>query len=235
MKKIISKIVLESDTKIGRIFDIFIQSLIILSLLSISVESLPNLTQNQREIINIFEEISLIIFAVEFFIRLFFTKPFTKYLFSFFGIVDLIAILPFFLSTGIDLRSARIFRLFRIFRIFKLLKYNTAINRLQTAFLEIKNELIIFLIGTLFLLYISAIGIYYFESEVQPEHFKSVFHSLWWAVTTLTTVGYGDMYPITIGGKIFTTFVVFIGMGMVAVPTGLFASALSKSFKKNNE
>ena len=73
--------------------------------------------------------------------------------------------------------------------------------------------------------------IYYFEHQVQPDLFKSILHSMWWAVTTLTTVGYGDMYPVTVGGKLFTTLIVFIGMGMVAVPTGLFASALSKTFK----
>ena len=116
--------------------------------------------------------------------------------------------------------------------VFKLFKYNNAIHRLTDAFKSIKNELIVFIIGTIFLLYVSAVGIYYFENPAQPEAFKSVFHSLWWAVTTLTTVGYGDMYPITIGGKLFTTFIVFIGMGMVAVPTGLLASALSKTFNK---
>ncbi|MAX69395.1 MAG: voltage-gated potassium channel, partial [Flavobacteriales bacterium] len=74
--------------------------------------------------------------------------------------------------------------------------------------------------------------IYYFENQAQPEQFKSVFHSLWWSVTTLTTVGYGDMYPITVGGRIFSTIIVFIGLGLVAVPTGLIASALTKSINK---
>ena len=82
------------------------------------------------------------------------------------------------------------------------------------------------------MLYISAIEIYYFETPDQPEAFKSVFHSLWWAVTTLTTVGYGDMYPITVGGKLFTTLIVFIGMGMVAVLTGSLASALTRTLIK---
>ena len=145
----------------------------------------------------------------------------------------MLAILPFYIASGVDLRSIRVFRLFRLFRIFKLFKYNSAIDRLSEAFKSIKNgELIIFIVGTIFLLYVSAVGIYYFENPEQPEAFKSVFHSLWWAVTTLTTVGYGDMYPITVGGKLFTTMIVFIGMGMVAVPTGLLASALSQTFKR---
>ena len=122
-----------------------------------------------------------------------------------------------------------------MFRIFKLLKYNSAIDRLLFAFREIKKELFIFLIATIFLLYVSSVGIYYFENEAQPDQFNSVFHSMWWAVATLTTVGYGDVYPITLGGKIFTTFIVFIGMGLVAVPTGLLASALAKTIGEDKQ
>ena len=144
------------------------------------------------------------------------------------------AILPFFLSSGIDLRSIRIFRLMRLFRILKLFKYSDALRRLSTAFKSIRSELVIFTVATLFLLNVSAVGIYYFENPAQPEEFKSIFHSLWWSVTTLTTVGYGDMYPVTFGGKIFATLIVYIGIGMVAVPTGLLASAFSESFNKKN-
>ena len=89
--------------------------------------------------------------------------------------------------------------------------------------------MVLFGLTALVLVYLSAVGIYYFESTAQPEKFKSVFHSLWWAVTTLTTVGYGDAYPITLGGRIFTFFILVIGLGIVAVPTGVFASALAKA------
>lgn len=232
MKNFLIKLVIESDSKIGRRFDIFIQLLILLSLFSFSVETLPNLSKSTTELLNFIEIITIVIFSIELLLRLFLTSPPFKYIFSFYGIIDFLAVIPFYLSIGVDLRSVRVFRLFRLFRIFKLFKYSSAIDRLVLAFKEIKKELIIFLIGTIFFIYVSSIGIYYFEHQVQPELFKSVFHSMWWAVTTLTTVGYGDMYPITIGGKLFTTLIVFIGMGMVAVPTGLLASALSKTFKK---
>lgn len=232
MKKFLLKVVVENDSKIGRRFDIFIQSLILLSLVSFSIETLPNLNKKVIDLLNVFELVTIVIFSIELLLRLLLTTPPFKYLFSFYGIIDFLAVIPFYLTVGIDLRSVRIFRLFRLFRIFKLFKYSSAIDRLVLAFSEIKKEITIFLIGAFFFIYVSSIGIYYFENEVQPETFKSVFHSMWWAVTTLTTVGYGDMYPITLGGKIFTTFVVFVGMGMVAVPTGLLASALSKTFKK---
>ena len=232
MRKLLLKVVIKNDSKIGRRFDIFIQSLILLSLISFSIETLPNLSDKVINFLNIFEFITIVIFSIELLLRLILTSPPFKYLFSFYGIIDLIAVIPFYLSVGVDLRSVRIFRLFSLFRIFKLFKYSSAIDRLNSAFSEIKKEITIFIIGAFFFIYVSSIGIYHFEHKVQPEIFKSVFHSMWWAVTTLTTVGYGDMYPVTTGGKIFTTIIVFIGMGMIAVPTGLFASALSKTFKK---
>lgn len=232
MRKLLLKVVIKSDSKIGRRFDIFIQSLILLSLVSFSIETLPNLSDKVINLLNIFEFITIVIFSIELLLRLILTSPPFKYLFSFYGIIDVIAVIPFYLSVGVDLRSVRIFRLLKLFRIFKLFKYSAAIDRLNSAFSEIKKEITIFIIGAFFFIYVSSIGIYHFEHKVQPEIFKSVFHSMWWAVTTLTTVGYGDMYPITTGGKIFTTIIVFIGMGMIAVPTGLFASALSKTFKK---
>ena len=223
-------IVIENNTKNGRCFDLFIQALILLSLVSFSFETLPNLEEGTKQLFNAFEIISVCIFSVEYLLRVFLSKNPYKYIFSFFGIIDLLAILPFYLASGIDLRSIRIFRLFRLFRVFKLLKYNDALDRVSDAFASVKKELVVFGVATIFLLYVAAVGIYYCENPSQPEQFKSVFHSLWWAVTTLTTVGYGDMYPITVGGKIFTTFVVFIGMGMVAIPTGLLASSFVKTF-----
>jgi voltage-gated potassium channel len=95
----------------------------------------------------------------------------------------------------------------------------------------IKQELVLFFAVTIMLLYMGGVGIYYFENSAQPEAFSSIFHSLWWSLITLTTVGYGDIYPITVGGKIFTFFILMIGLGIVAVPTGLFASAVAKARK----
>jgi voltage-gated potassium channel len=101
--------------------------------------------------------------------------------------------------------------------------------RVHRAFIIAKEELVLFGATTLILLYLASLGIYYCESQAQPEAFSSIFACMWWAVTTLTTVGYGDMYPITTGGKLFTFFILIIGLGIVAIPTGLFASALSKA------
>ena len=102
-------------------------------------------------------------------------------------------------------------------------------SKLHRAFVIAREELVLFFLVTCMMLFFAAVGIYYFEHEAQPEGFESVFDSLWWAVVTLTTVGYGDVYPITLGGRIFTFFVLMIGLGIVAVPTGLMASALGQA------
>ncbi len=104
-----------------------------------------------------------------------------------------------------------------------------AARRFHRAFIIAKEELALFLFAALIILYLAGVGIYYFEYPAQPEAFCSVFHSLWWAVATLTTVGYGDIYPVTLGGKIFTFFILIIGLGVVSIPAGMVASALSKA------
>jgi voltage-gated potassium channel len=116
-----------------------------------------------------------------------------------------------------------------LIRILKLARYSDAILRFHRAFLIAKEEILLFFFVTVIVLYLAGVGIYYFENEAQPEAFSSVFHSLWWAVATLTTVGYGDIYPVTAGGKFFTFIVLLIGLGIVSVPAGLVASALSKA------
>ncbi len=225
----IKSIVENNDTKVGRIFDLCIQSLIVLSLVTFSVETLPDLSDNTRKWLRYIEIITVVIFTTEYLLRIIVSDHRVRFIFSFYGIVDLLSILPFYIASGIDLRSIRTFRLLRLFRAFKIVRYNKAIQRFHRAFLIAKEEIILYLLITLLLLFFSAVGIYYFERDAQPEQFKSVFHSLWWAITTLTTVGYGDVHPVTTGGRIFTAFILLIGLGIVSVPAGLVASALSKA------
>ncbi len=220
---------LNSETKRGRFFAFFIQFLIIISLILFSIGTLPNLSEPTNNILYKIETGIVVFFTVEYLLRVYTAKNKLKFIFSFFGIVDLFAILPFYLSTGLDLRSLRIFRLLRLITILKLFRYSKAIRRFHRALIIAKEELILFSCVAIILLYLSAVGIYYFEHSAQPEQFKSVFHSLWWAVVTLTTVGYGDIYPITAGGRVFTFGVLMVGLGIVAVPTGLISSALSQA------
>lgn len=223
----LKSIIENNDTATGRIFDLSIQVLIIISLISFSIETIPNLSAKTIKWLRYIEYVTVALFTIEYILRVAVSGKKLKFIFSFYGLIDLFAILPFYLSTGIDLRSIRILRLLRLFRAFKLLRYSLAIQRFHRALIIAKEELVLFSITAIMLLFFSSVGIYYFENASQPEAFSSVFQSMWWAVATLTTVGYGDVYPITAGGKIFTFFVLIVGLGVIAVPTGLVASALS--------
>ena len=231
----IKAIVERNDTVPGRTFDWVMQALILFSIFSFSIETLPDLETGSRKFLHATEVVIVIIFTIEYLLRFYVADKKLSYVLSFSGLIDLIAILPFYLSSGIDLRSLRIFRMFRLFRLMKLLRFGRAMRRFSRAFVIAKEEIVLFGVVTVMLMYLSAVGIYYFEHQAQPEAFKSVIHSLWWSVTTLTTVGYGDVYPITAGGKIFTFIMLMIGLGIVAIPAGLLASALSKARMEEQE
>jgi voltage-gated potassium channel len=229
MKDKIRIIIEDNTSRKGKIFDYSIQVLILLSLIAFTIETLPNNSVQTIEILNVFELICVIIFSIEYLLRILVSKKPLKYIFSFYGIIDLLAIFPFYLKGAYDLRALRAFRIFRIFRALKLIRYNKALNRFNIAAKIVKEEMILFFIITAIFIFLASAGIYFFENKAQPESFTSVIHSGWWAIATLTTVGYGDVYPITMGGKIFTFFILLIGVGVVTVPAGLVASALSKA------
>ncbi len=210
-------------------WELFFQGIIILSLVDFALETLPDLSSNQRSAIKAVEVFTIAVFSIEYLIRVIFSRRRTKYVLGFFGIVDLVSILPFFLGLTIDLRSLRALRMLRLFRILKLARYSKAVKRFHRAFVITREEMILFGASALIMLYLSAAGIYHFEHEAQPEVFRSIFDGLWWATATLTTVGYGDAYPITAGGKFFTFVILALGLGIIAVPTALIASALSKA------
>lgn len=218
-----------TDTFGGRLFDWMVLLLIIVAVIEFSIETLPNLSPQMRGWLGQVELVITILFTIEYGLRVFASERPASYIFSFYGIIDILAILPFYLSLGVDLRSVRAFRLFRLIRLFKLTRYSDAMDRFRRAIAIAREEIVLFVIVATILIYLSAVGIYYFEHEVQPEKFASIFHSLWWATTSLTTVGYGDAFPITVGGKIFTFFVLMMGLGIIAVPPGLIATALSEA------
>ena len=224
----LKQIVEETDTRMGNVFDLTIQILIVVSAVSFAIETLPGLSSTTIRLLAISEAVIIGVFTAEYLLRLYFSQKKLSFVFSFYGLIDLAAVLPFYLALGLDLRSLRIFRLARLAILLKIFRFSKAARRFQLAFKLVKEEILVFGLFSLALIYLSAVGIYHFEHEAQPEVFVSVFDGIWWATVTLTTVGYGDVVPITTGGKVFTFFVFIVGLSMIAVPSGLVASALSK-------
>lgn len=141
-------IIEDNSTGAGRAFDLFIQALIVLSLITFSVETLPNISDETRALLRTIEVITVSIFTGEYLLRVLVSDRRTGFIFSFYGLVDVAAILPFYLATGLDMRSLRAFRLLRLFRAFKLLRYSKAMNRFHRAFLIAKEELVLFSVVT---------------------------------------------------------------------------------------
>ena len=239
MKSYLNTLLNDLDSKHGKYFAFFIQFLIVLSLVSISLESVSSLNENYQQVFRSIEIFTIAVFTVEYILRTYAAENKRKFIFSWYGVIDILAIIPFYFTllfaANVDLRVLRAFRLLRLFRIFKVVKYNKSIDRLLKAIHSIKTELVMFLIVTIITLFISASIIYMAEYDAQPDKFSSVFHSLWWAVTTLTTVGYGDMYPVTVLGKIFSFIILMLGLGIVAVPTGLISSALVEQKRNQSD
>ena len=229
MRAKLKKVVEGTETFSGKLFDWFVQSVIIFSIVGGILETVKSLTLFQIECLKIIELFSIGVFTIELILRIVVNDRGIRYLFTFYGMIDVLAIAPYYLLYAVDLRSLRVLRLFRILRLLKMTRYNRAALRFKVAFYRAKEELILFGCASLVFIFLAANGIYFFESEVQPESFGSIPECLWWAVVTLTTVGYGDSYPITAGGKFFTFLILGIGLAIVAIPSGIIATSLSES------
>ena len=222
------------------LFERFIFILIIINLFTMVIESEPDINILYSSTFFYFETFSIIIFTIEYIFRTidsFHSKK--KYNTSFFGLIDIFSILPFYFQAalGFDGRFVRIFRLFRISRILKLGRFSKSFDLLGKGIDNVKIELYLTFSIAFVLLFFSAAGIYFIENEVQPENFKSIISSFWWAVASLTGVGFEEIYPITIGGKIFGTIIALIGVGVVAVPTGIISASfveIINDYKSNN-
>lgn len=232
----------DRNDKAGMICDIFLISLILLNLVIIIAETF-DLPDSVRNTMNCLEIASVILFTIEYILRIW-TSPYhypdmrpalarLKYIFSFMAIVDLLAILPFYMPYFIplDLRILRLLRVIRLLRIFKINRYTHALNTIVTVFKNKASQLVSSLLVVELLMIIASVLMYNIENSVQPEAFSNAIETMWWAVSTLTTVGYGDVYPITAAGKVLATIIAFLGIGMVAVPTGIITAGFSEITK----
>lgn len=169
-----------------------------------------------------------LLFVAEYLIRVATAQDKRGYVTSFFGIIDLVAISPILIHAAASVRVVRLLRVLRILRLLKLKRYNEALDRYRRALKLIAAEATLFAGVAFVFIFSFAFVIYEVEHEAQPDVYRNIFDSFWWAVISLTSVGYGDVYPVTIAGRMLTLAMVLTGMGIVAVPTALLASALSR-------
>ena len=237
----------DGDNRASKIFDLLIMSLIVLSIVAIVLESFEELSSKYSAVFRVFEAFTVAVFTVEYLARIWTADllypearhPRIKYIFSFMALMDLLAILPFylpFLSADMRyLRMVRLFRLFRLFRVFKLGRYLEALQTIVQVIRLSAARLIISMVLCFFVMLFSAIIMYTVENPVQPEQFPNVISSLWWAICTLTTVGYGDVYPITPIGRFFASIISLVGIGIIAIPTGIIAAGFSTVISDGSE
>jgi len=232
----------QAGDKTSRTFEIAILVLIFLNVIAVIVGSVESIQEHWGVLLYKFEIFSVAVFTLEYIARLWSCTADARFkgrirgrihqAFQAMSLIDLLAILPFYLPfLGVDLRSLRVLRLLRILRIAKAGRYYSSLKLIKHVCQEKKEELVLTsaLMGTL--LVASSSVLYYCENTVQPEAFSSIPATMWWAVATLTTVGYGDMYPVTVLGKFFAGIIAIIGIGMFALPTGILGAGFVEAIQ----
>jgi voltage-gated potassium channel len=231
----------------NRFFHLSIVALILLSVTGIVLESFQPLRLRYNAYFYFSEIVVVIVFSIEYLLRLWTAdlkypelspwKARWQFMISPLGLIDLVAILPFYLPFifKFDLRFIRILRIVRLLRIFKLNRYTKALGLFTHVFYEKRSELGITMFVMFLLLLMSSTIMYYLESDAQPDQFPDIISTFWWSVATLTTVGYGDVYPVTGWGKLVSGIIAVLGIGLVALPTGILSAGFIEKLEEKKE
>lgn len=234
-RKIIHDVIFEADTFAGKSFDIILIGAIILSVIVVILDSVNSFQQKYGDILYTIEWILTILFTIEYIFRLISVRYPWRYALSFFGVIDILAILPtyvsFFLPGAQYLLTVRILRLLRVFRVFKLSEYIQDAQILVVALKASARKIGIFILAVLTL--VTVIGSIMYVIEGEANGFKDIPTSIYWAIVTLTTVGYGDISPQTALGQLFASIVMIMGYGIIAVPTGIVTVEIAKAVSEN--
>ena len=234
----------DENDLISNVFDGFIIALIIINVILVILDTFK-MPETVIRVFYYIEFISVIIFTIEYLLRLWTSdfvfpnkKPIMarlKYIFSFMAIIDILAFLPFYIPFIIpfDLRILRMLRILRLLRMFKAHRYTSALSTIGNVFKMKSSQLLSSFFVVSLLMIIASILMYNVENEAQPDVFVNAFSGLWWAVVTLTTVGYGDIYPITVAGKILSGIIALLGIGLVAVPTGIISAGFIEHIEQD--
>jgi voltage-gated potassium channel len=236
LKEKLYEIIFEADTRAGKYFDVSLLIIILLSVVLVLLESVPAYRKEYHEAFLISEWVITGIFTAEYFLRIWIVRNPWRYIFSFFGIIDFLAVIPTFIGLIIvgyqSILVIRVLRLLRVFRILKLTRYSVAGRILSRAIWASRQKISVFLFSVLLLVIIIGTLMYLIEGE--PGGFTSIPKSIYWAIVTLTTVGYGDISPITPFGQFLASMVMILGYGIIAVPTGIVTAEMIKPTEKQN-
>ena len=236
LKTKLYEIIFESDTPAGKGFDVLLIISILLSVIVVLLDSVQFYNNKYGEILYIMEWIFTILFTVEYFLRIYCIKRPFLYIRSFFGIIDLLSIIPTYISIFLPssryLSVVRILRVLRIFRILKLILYIGEANLLLDALISSRRKITVFMFFILTL--VTVIGSIMYLVEGEANGFTSIPRSIYWAIVTITTVGYGDISPQTELGRLFASFAMIIGYATIAVPTGIISAEYSTMKQKFN-
>ena len=227
--------IFEANTPQGKLFDISLLFLILLSVGLVMLESIPSINARYHKVLITLEWILTFIFTVEYTLRIYAVKKPWRYIFSFYGIIDLLSVLPFYIGlifpAGKFLANIRILRLLRVFRIFGLTQFTHGKNVLVLGLKESRNKIIVFLSFVSLIVVVIGSIMYMIERNHPESGFTSIPISIYWAIVTLTTVGYGDIAPVTSLGQLLASLVMIIGYGIIAVPTGIVTMEINKASK----
>ena len=234
-KEKVHEIIYEADTPAGKLFDVLLLIVILISILLVMLESVESIEAEYAAFLNISEWVITILFSLEYILRIITVKKPKAYIFSFYGIIDLLSTIPKYLSLFIfgthSLIALRALRLMRVFRILKLTRFIGESANLGKALKRSRAKIAVFLSFVIVLCVILGTVMYLVESE-QDSGFTSIPRSVYWAVVTLTTVGYGDIAPITALGQFIASLIMILGYGIIAVPTGIVTSEMTKTEEK---
>ena len=239
-KEKLHEIIYEADTPAGKIFDIVLLLLIVASIILVMLESVTSFAEKHYDFLNISEWVITILFSIEYIARIIVVNQPKKYIFSFYGIVDFLSTIPkylsFFILNSHSLVALRALRLMRVFRILKLARFVGESNNLMKALRASRAKIAVFVFFVLIICVILGAVMYIVESG-QDSGFTSIPRSVYWAIVTLTTVGYGDIAPATALGQFISSIIMIIGYGVIAIPTGIVSVEYSKNYsdKENLE
>ncbi len=234
LKERIQEIIFEAETPEGKAFDVLILILIVSSVVAVCLESVSSIQARFGEELLIIEWVITLLFTIEYFLRIYSVQKPRRYIFSFYGLIDLFSILPTYLSIFLvgaqSLLVVRIFRLLRIFRIFKLGRYVGEAQTLKIALFRSTRKIIVFLGSVLSIAVFMGTVMYLVEGE--DNGFTSIPKSIYWSIVTLTTVGFGDITPQTVLGQTIASALMILGYGILAVPTGIVSVELSQAHQE---